>query len=255
MENILFEKKEQIGYLTINRPHALNALNMAVFYEIRTLLQSDEIQGVKVLILTGSGEKAFVAGADIKEMNSLSYAETMRFSELGQDVMYMIETMDIVSIAAVNGFALGGGLELALCCDFAYASDNAKLGFPEVTLGLIPGFAGTMRLPRIVGERKAKELIFSAKTLSAEEALQIGLVNKVCPQNELMSEVEKVASKICRNGFFAVTQAKRAINKGYNLSSKEAMELEKHMFGLCFTTEESTEGINAFLEKRKPDFK
>lgn len=254
MENLLYEKRDKIGILSINRPNALNALNYEVLRELETFFDGDEIRDIKVLIFTGSGEKAFIAGADIKEMNSLSNVEMLHFSDLGQKVTRLIETIDIVTIAAVNGFALGGGLEMALACDFIYASDNAKVGQPEVTLGVIPGFGGTQRLSRAVGERIAKEMIYTGKVISAKEAKDLGIVNKVVEQKDLMEEVQKVAGKIINNGFFAVTQAKRAINSGYNLTITEALELEKQMFALSASTDECTEGMSAFIEKRKPNF-
>ncbi len=256
MENLLFEKKERVGILTINRPQALNALNRAVLEEMDAFL-AGTLPGeeVRVLILTGTGEKAFVAGADIREMQDLDHMGMLAFCDLGQRVCRRLEVMDVVTIAAVNGFALGGGLELALGCDFIYASKNAKLGLPEVSLGLIPGFGGGPRLARAVGGRRAKEMILTGKPIRAEEAAAIGLVNKVVEPEELLDECLKVAKQILKNGFTAITQVKRSINYGAGMSLPDALELEKQACSVSFATADRAEGMAAFAEKRKPDFK
>jgi enoyl-CoA hydratase len=255
VEFLTFEKKERIGILRINRPQALNSLNRAVLGEMRSFLAGECIdQGIRALILTGAGEKAFIAGGDIKEMLSMDHVKMMAFCDLGLEVGWLLQNGPFATIAAVNGYALGGGLEMALACDFIYASKTAKLGCPEVTLGLIPGFGGTQRLARAVGERRAKELIMSGKIVDAEEAFRIGLVNKVVEPEKLLEQSIEIAGKITANSFFAVLQAKRAINFGYNLSLKEALELEKNMCAASFATHDRTEGMAAFVEKRKPDF-
>lgn len=254
MEQISLQKKGQIGILTVNRPQALNALNRAVLLEMKECLLSLKESEVRALILTGAGEKAFVAGADIKEMKELSATEMLAFAGLGQEVTLLLETSPFLTVAAVNGFCLGGGLELALGCDFIYASESACLGLPEVTLGLIPAFGGTQRLCRAVGSRLAKELVMSGASLSAEEALQVGLVNKVCPGVGLLEACEKVAQKVCTNSFFATQQAKQAINHGSHLGMQEALELEKNMCAVAFATPDRLEGMSAFVEKRPAKF-
>lgn len=255
MKYLQFEKRVEIGILTINRPDALNALNIAVLEEINQLLTKGLVeQEIKVLIVTGAGEKAFIAGADIKAMNNLNHLEMLSFLELGQKITFQLERSDIVTIAAVNGFALGGGLEIALACDFIFASSTAKMGLPEVTLGLIPGFGGTQRLARAIGGRRAKELIITGNFVSADIAEKIGLVNKVTEPAQLLPECLAVAEKICKNSFFSVLKAKKVIDLGYNLTLVEAMEMEKYTCTICFTTENCKEGMDAFLNKRKPDF-
>jgi enoyl-CoA hydratase len=255
MENLLFEKRDRIGILKINRPKALNALNRALLTELEGFLASGaKAEGIRALILTGEGEKAFVAGADIREMNALDTMGMLDFLALGQRVTCMLEEADMATIAAVNGFALGGGLELALACDFIYASSSAKLGCPEVGLGIIPGFGATQRLPRAVGGRMAKELIMSGRTLGADEAGRIGLVNKVVEPGKLLEECLGIAGKILGNGFDAVNQAKKVVNHGAAVPLKDGLVLERNAFTVCFNTPGRTEGMNAFLEKRKPKF-
>lgn len=254
MELISFEKKERVGLLRINRPKALNALNQALLEELEGFLSSGiKSEEVRALVVTGEG-KAFIAGADIKEMLALDEAGVQAFCALGHKVTRLLETLQMVTIAAVNGFALGGGLELALACDFIYASNQAKLGQPEVTLGIIPGFGGTQRLSRAVGTRLAKELITTGRFLDAEEALRIGLVNKVVEPDKLLDEALDTAVKITQNSFSAVTKAKGAINAGADLPLEQALELEKKNFVNCFTTKDQAEGMAAFIEKRKPSF-
>jgi enoyl-CoA hydratase len=210
---------------------------------------------VKVLIVTGSGEKAFVAGADIAEMKGMNSIEALNFSKLGHLTLKMIQDLDRPAIAVVNGFALGGGMEIALACDFIYASENARFGLPEVTLGIFPGFGGTQRLPRLIGKGKAKELILTGKMISAQEAYQMGIVNRVFPQASLMEETQKVALQIAANGAVGVRLAKTVVDAGYNMELAEACSLESYAFSLGFTTEDQKEGMTAFIEKRKPNFK
>lgn len=255
-KNILLSFEGEIGILTINRPKALNALNMETLQEIQ--MGIEEAKGhseMKVLILTGSGEKAFVAGADIAEMRGMNSIEALNFSKLGHLTLRMIQDLDRPVIAAVNGYALGGGTEVALACDFIYASENARFGLPEVTLGIFPGFGGTQRLPRLIGKGRAKELIFTGRMITAQEAYQMGIVNQVFPQASLMEETKKVALQIAANGATGVKLAKMVVDTGYNMDLTEACNLESYAFGIGFATEDQKEGMTAFLEKRKPIFK
>ncbi len=255
-KNILLSFEGEIGILTINRPKALNALNMETLQEIQ--MGIEEAKGhseMKVLILTGSGEKAFVAGADIAEMRGMNSIEALNFSKLGHLTLRMIQDLDRPVIAAVNGYALGGGTEVALACDFIYASENARFGLPEVTLGIFPGFGGTQRLPRLIGKGRAKELIFTGRMITAQEAYQMGIVNQVFPQVSLMEETKKVALQIAANGAIGVKLAKMVVDTGYNMDLTEACNLESYAFGIGFATEDQKEGMTAFLEKRKPIFK
>ncbi len=255
-KNILLSFEGEIGILTVHRPKALNALNMETLQDIQLGIQ--EVKNhpeMKVLIITGSGEKAFVAGADISEMRGMNSIEALNFSKLGHLTLKMLEDLDRPVIAAVNGFALGGGTELALACDFIYASENAKFGQPEVALGIFPGFGGTQRLPRLIGKAKAKELIMTGKHISAREAFELGIVNRVFPQTSLMEETKKVALQIAANGVIAVKLAKMVIHAGFNMDLTEACSLESFAFSFGFTTEDQKEGMTAFLERRKPNFK
>jgi enoyl-CoA hydratase len=253
-QNILLEKKGKVAILKINRPNALNALNTATIVELeKGIKELDEDQEIKVIILTGEG-KAFVAGADIAEMKDMTALQAREFSKLGQKVFASLENLEKPVIAAVNGFALGGGCELALACDFRIASDKAKLGQPEVNLGVIPGFAGTQRLSRIVGTAIAKELIFTGDMIDAQIAFSIGLVNKVFPAEELMPKVMEIAEKIASKGPIAVKLAKTAINKGIETDLATGSSYEMEAFGICFSTGEPKEGMGAFLEKRKPSW-
>jgi enoyl-CoA hydratase len=252
---ILIDIKGKIGYLTINQPKALNALDSEVLQELNEALT--EIQNnadIQVVIVTGAGEKAFVAGANIKEMSQKTPIEGMTFSELGNHVFSKLSNLKQPTIAAVNGFALGGGSELALACDIRIASETMKIGQPEVALGIIPGFGGTQRLSRLVGVAKAKELIFTGKNIKADEAEKIGLVNKVVASEELMAEAESLANQILKNAPFAVQQSKVVIDKGLELPLDHALTLEADTFGLCFATEDQTEGMTAFIEKRPSNF-
>lgn len=257
MAAISFSIEKRIGVLTIHRPDALNALNSQVLEELSdvvSLMERKTASELRCLIITGAGEKAFVAGADIKEIHSLKTTEALHFSELGQKVFRRLETLKIPVIAAVNGFALGGGLELALACDFIYASENAKLGLPEVTLGLLPGFGGSVRLARIVGKARAKEMVLTGLSINAVEALACGLVNKVLAPAELMPEVLKLAEVIVTRGPKALEAAKKSVNETFEINIDEAMKFEAYEFSSLFQTADFQEGTAAFIEKRKPVF-
>ncbi|WP_101912767.1 enoyl-CoA hydratase-related protein [Megasphaera vaginalis (ex Bordigoni et al. 2020)] len=254
-ENIKFEKQGSIGILTISRPKALNALNTATVMELNDCVGKIEVDPeVKVVVVTGDGAKSFVAGADIVEMSTKTPVEGRTFGKIAQDTFTRIENLPQPVIAAVNGFALGGGCELACACDFRYASDNAKFGQPEVGLGITPGFGGTQRLPRVVGRGYGKELIFRANMINAEEAYRIGLVNKVVPQDQLMAEVLKVANQIAGNAKVAVQLSKAAINRGINCDVVTGIAYEDEVFALCFSTDDQKEGMAAFVEKREKHF-
>jgi enoyl-CoA hydratase len=254
-ENILFQVDQGIATITFNRPKALNALNQALLAELSRAL--DEIaadEGVRVLVLTGAGEKAFVAGADITELATFTALQAKVFSRAGHVIIAKLQELPIAVMAAVNGFALGGGSEIALACDFIYAADNAKFGLPEINLGLIPGFGGTQRLPRLIGASRAKELIFTGKMISAAEALQIGLVNKVVPAAELMEEALKTARDIAGKGRVSLREAKQAINRGLNTDIATGCSIEVDAFALTLASIDAKEGTAAFLEKRKAVF-
>ena len=253
MEFITYEVEGQIGIITINRPKALNALNSAVLDELDKTLDAVDQEAIRCLILTGAGEKSFVAGADIGEMSTLTKAEGEAFGKKGNDVFRKLETFPIPVIAAVNGFALGGGCEISMSCDIRICSENAVFGQPEVGLGITPGFGGTQCLARIVGTGKAKEMIYGARNIKAEEAYRIGLVNNVYPAEELMPAAKKLASTIARNAPIAVRNCKRAINEGIQVDMDQAIVIEEKLFGSCFETCDQKEGMNAFLEKRKVD--
>ena len=253
MEFITYEVEGQIGIITINRPKALNALNSAVLDELDKTLDAVDQEAIRCLILTGAGEKSFVAGADIGEMSTLTKAEGEAFGKKGNDVFRKLETFPIPVIAAVNGFALGGGCEISMSCDIRICSENAVFGQPEVGLGITPGFGGTQRLARIVGTGKPKEKIYGARNIKPEEAYRIGLVNNVYPAEELMPAAKKLASTIARNAPIAVRNCKRAINEGIQVDMDQAIVIEEKLFGSCFETCDQKEGMNAFLEKRKVD--
>lgn len=254
-DNLLLKKQDNIAILSFNRPKVLNALNTDVLKELdRAIDDIEKDEEIYVLIITGEG-KAFIAGADISEMRDKTAVEGRKFGELGSSIFRKIELMEKPVIAAVNGFALGGGCELSMSCDIRIAGEKAKFGQPEVGLGITPGFAGTQRLARLVGTAKAKELIFTADIIKAQEAKEIGLVNKVVPQEELISEALDMAKKIASNGQIAVKYSKVAINRGINCDLDTGNEIEKDLFGLCFATEDQKEGMSAFLEKRKAEFK
>lgn len=252
---IEYKREDDIGVLYINRPQALNALNRETLGELKSFLQ-DVLpgEGLRALIVTGAGDKAFVAGADIKEMYDMTDGEFEDYIELAQGVYELIEN-SIPSIAAINGYALGGGCELALACDVRIASDKAKLGFPEVKLGIFPGWGGTQRATRLIGPGKAKELIFTGEMIDAQEAQRIGLVERVVPHEKLMEEAKNLASTIAKRGPIAVRLAKTAINAGYDMDLKKALLLEKSLVSICFKSEDRVEGMKAFLEKREPSFK
>lgn len=248
---IAYEIVDCIGILQINRPKVRNALNRAVLIEMQHFLEATALEHqLKAVILTGSGEKAFIAGADIKEMSTLDQKQMMGFCQLGQNVANILETAPFVTIAAVNGYALGGGLEMALACDFIYASRNAILGLPEITLGIIPGFGGTQRLSRSVGSHMAKELILSGRTISAEEAKEIRLVNRVCDLKTLLEDCKKIASEIVKFSSPAILGVKNAINGGMQLSYASAFDLERSICAGCFETVERRKAMKAFLERK-----
>ncbi|SNX53084.1 short-chain-enoyl-CoA hydratase [Thermoanaerobacterium sp. RBIITD] len=254
-KNVSLKKEDGIALITIERPKALNALNYETLKELECLLNSARNdEEIKAVIITGGGEKAFVAGADIAEMSKMTPVEAKKFSEFGQHVFREIELLSKPVIAAVNGFALGGGCELSMACDIRIASKNAKFGQPEVGLGIIPGFSGTQRLPRLVGTSKAKELIFTGDMINAEEAYNIGLVSKVVEQSELINEAKKIAQKIMSKGQLAIKLAKEAINKGIETDIDTGNTIEADAFALCFSTNDQKEGMGAFLEKRTPKF-
>lgn len=254
--NVILDKEEDLAFLYINRPKAMNALNKDTLLEIKSVIEDVENDpAVKVLIVTGSGEKAFIAGADIAYMQNFCVSEGRGFAQLGQDIFRMFELMEKPVIAAINGFALGGGCELAMSCDIRLAAENAVFGQPEVGLGVTPGYGGTQRLARLVGEGRAKELIFTANTIKADEAYRIGLVNHVYPAAELMDEAKKLAKKIARQAPMAVGYSKTATGKGMQVDLDTAMGIESDLFGMCFATEDQKEGMKAFVEKRKPEFK
>ena len=253
--HILFETKDNIATLTINRPKSLNALNTEVLNEIYQAVQSVAAnEEIRVLIVTGSGEKAFVAGADITELAELNTLSAKLFVTNGHRTMAALQSLSIPVIAAVNGFALGGGLELALSCDFIYASENARFGLPEITLGLIPGFGGTQRLARIIGKNMAKEMIFTGKMISAQDAAQMGIVNQVLPAEDLMAAVVKTAKGIAAKGAVSLNLAKQTINQGMDVDLHTGCKMEIDAFALCMASEDAGEGTRAFLEKRKPVF-
>jgi enoyl-CoA hydratase len=244
-----------IAILTISAPKSLNALNSTILKEMDDFLTKFDCNKYRCLIITGDGEKSFVAGADISEMANLNVAQGQTFGARGAAVFRKIETLHVPVIAAVNGFALGGGCELAMACDIRICSDNAKFGQPEVGLGIIPGFSGTVRLARLVGMGMAKQLIYTGKAIRANEALQIGLVNEVVPQAELMNRAFELANQIAANAPLAVKAAKLAINAEWDMDADSAIMNESALFGRCFSTEDQKEGMAAFLEKRKPTYK
>jgi enoyl-CoA hydratase len=255
-ENILFEKKGAIAYVTVNRPKVRNALNMATMEELRTVFHA--IKGdkeVRVVIFTGAGEKAFIAGADIGELAKHDAIQGKEYTHRGQSVLNLIENLGKPVIACINGFALGGGCEIAMACTMRLASDNAKLGQPEVKLGIVPGYGGTQRLARLVGKGLAMQLVLTADMITAAEAHRIGLVNEVVPQTELMARAEAIAGKIIANAPLAVQYAMEAVNRGMEMTLAEGLYLEATLFGICCATEDKTEGTKAFLEKRPARFK
>ncbi len=251
MEFITYEQEGFVGVLTINRPKALNALNSQVLTELEETIDAIDINTTRALIITGAGEKSFVAGADIGEMSTLTKAEGEAFGKAGNDVFRKIETLEIPVIAAVNGFALGGGCELSMACDIRIAAENAIFGQPEVGLGITPGFGGTQRLARLVPAGIAKEMIFTARNIKADKALSIGLVNAVVPQEDLMATALKMANGICKNAPIAVAQSKKAINAGLQTDMDSAIAIEVKDFSDCFATEDQTYGMECFVNKVK----
>ena len=264
MDYVLYEQKGAYGVITINRPAALNALNSQVLDELNETFKNVNLEEVRALVLTGAGEKSFVAGADIGEMSTLTKAEGEAFGKKGNDVFRMIETFPIPVIAAVNGFALGGGCEISMSCDIRLCSDNAVFGQPEVGLGITPGFGGTQRLARLIGAGMAKQLIYTARNIKAPEALRIGLVNQVVSAEldengnvvksaveNLLCTAEKLASTIAANAPIAVRNCKKAINEGLQVDMDEAIVIEEKLFGDCFETEDQKAGMGNFLEKDK----
>ena len=255
MEYIVYEQKGEYAIVTISREKALNALNSAVLEELDKVLDEVDLETVRCLIVTGAGQKSFVAGADIGEMSNLSKAEGEAFGKKGNDVFRRLEKFPIPVIAAVNGFALGGGCELSMSCDIRICSENAVFGQPEVGLGITPGFGGTQRLARLVGAGMAKQMIYTARNIKAEEAYRIGLVNGVYPQEELLPAAEKMAAGIAKNAPIAVRNCKRAINEGLDVDMEEALIIEEKLFGNCFETEDQKYGMAFFLDMNKEKVK
>jgi enoyl-CoA hydratase len=254
-KHLSFDVSETIGTLTFNRPKALNALNHELILEIGAVLDLiEQDEGVRALVLTGAGDKAFVAGADISELAKLDSLGARQFAKLGHKTFARIEALPIPVIAAVNGFALGGGTEIALACDFIYASEKAVFGLPEITLGIIPGFGGTQRLARVVGPNRAKELIFTGKTFPAAEALSFGLVNQVCTPESLMETVMKTAKTMALKGRVSIQAAKESIQNGLSVDLETGCKIEINAFALCMASPDAKEGTQAFLEKRKAKF-
>ncbi len=255
MEFILYEVNGAVGTITINREKALNALNSTVLDELNQTLDAVDLDTVRCLILTGAGAKSFVAGADIGEMSTLTKAEGEAFGKKGNDVFRKIETFPIPVIAAINGFALGGGCEIAMSCDIRICSDNAVFGQPEVGLGITPGFGGTQRLARLVSPGMAKQMIYTARNIKADEAYRIGLVNAVYTQEELMGAAQKMAAGIAKNAPIAVRNCKKAINDGLDVAMDDALVIEEKLFGDCFETEDQRYGMAFFLDKNKEKVK
>jgi len=255
LENVLYEKNGPIAYVTLNRPKVLNALNKAMWADLRTAFEdARDDAAVRGVILTGAGDKAFIAGADISELASITAVEAEKSSSYGQEVLNLVENLGKPVIAAINGFALGGGCETAMACTIRVAAESAKFGQPEVKLGLIPGGGGTQRMPRLVGKGRALQLILSGEIISAQEAYGVGLVNEVVPAAELIPRVEAILNEIFSNAPLAVKYSLEAVNKGLETSQSEGLSLEASLFGLCAGTDDKREGTQAFLEKRKPQF-
>lgn len=246
------EVQDRVAVLTIDRPKALNALNPEVLNDLKAAFEGIDQNEVRCVILTGAGDKSFVAGADIAAMSTMTKAEGEAFGKQGNDVFLMVENFPLPVIAAVNGFALGGGNELAMSCDIRLASENALFGQPEVGLGITPGFGGTQRLARVVGVGMAKQLVYSAANIKASEALRIGLVNAVYAPDQLMDAARKLAGKIASNAPIAVRNCKQAINEGIELPIAEAVQVEERLFGACFETHDQVEGMSCFLSREKP---
>jgi len=255
-ENVLFEIRDGVGVMTFNRPKVLNALNPATLDEVADVMaRAAREDAIRVLVFTGAGDKAFVAGADINEFLGFTPLSALLFAEKGHRISLGIEQLPKPVIACVNGFALGGGCEIAMSCDFIYASDKARFGQPEVNLGLIPGFGGTQRLSRLVGRAKAKEMCMTGEMIDAQQAKDLGLVAKVFPADQLFDETMKVARTLASKSMAVLNSIKKVINSGLDMDLKNACVLEAQAFGVCFGTEDMREGVSAFLEKRKPQFK
>jgi len=255
-KTIIFEKEGDVAIVTFNRPKALNAINPEVVAEANNALEEVEIDSsVRVLILRGEGEKAFIAGADIAHMVNLSPLQARRFSRDGQELLFRLERLPIPVIACVDGFALGGGIEISMACDFIYASEKARFGQPEINLGLIPGFGGTQRLSRILGKGMAKELCMTGIMINAQEAKEMGLVNKVFPPDKLWEETMRTANLLASKGRVALRAVKDCIERGYDVDLHDGCYMESDAFGLCMSSPDGKEGMTAFLEKREPNFK
>ena len=255
LENVLYEKKGAIAYVTLNRPKVLNALNQRTWQDLRAAFEDarDDAE-VRGAILTGAGDKAFIAGADIGELSRVTAVEAEESSTFGQGVLNLIENLGKPVVAAINGFALGGGCETAMACTIRVATENAKFGQPEVKLGVLPGGGGTQRLPRLVGKGRALQLILSGEMISAQEAYRIGLVNEVVPAADLITRAEAILKQIFANAPIAVRYSLEAVNKGLETSQAEGLALEASFFGLCAATQDKQEGTQAFLQKRAPEF-
>lgn len=252
MENLLYQQKGAVGVVTINRPLALNTLNYDLLNELLKFFQVvPKRDGLKAVVLTGAGEKAFIAGADIKAMLPMDQFQMLEFCTLGQAVTQAMESAPCAIIAAVFGYALGGGLEIALACDFIYASQSAKLGLPEINLEIIPGFGGTQRLAQAIGPRRAKEMILTGKTISASEAHSVGLINRLCSDEELMKNAIETAEQIAKHSPFVISQAKHAVRSAGSLPIKEGLDLEKNLCALCFARPERTHAMAGFVSKPK----
>jgi enoyl-CoA hydratase/carnithine racemase len=256
LENVLYEKKDGIAYVTLNRPKVLNALNQRTWQDLRAAFEDVRDDAtVRGVILTGAGDKAFIAGADISEIAHITAVDAERSSRYGQDVLTLVENLGKPVIAAVNGFALGGGCETAMACTIRVASEHARFGQPEVTLGIIPGGGGTQRLPRLVGKGRALQIILSGAMITAQEAYRIGLVNEVVPATDLIPRAEAILKQIFANAPVAIRFSLEAVNRGLETSQAEGMALEASLFGLCAGTEDKDEGTQAFLQKRAANFK
>lgn len=251
MSTIKYEIEGEIAVVTISRPEALNALNSTVLDELDKTFKKIDVNKIRAVIITGEGEKAFVAGADISQMSNMTEKEALEFSKKGNDVFRSIETFDIPVIAAVNGFALGGGNELAMACDICIASENAVFGQPEVGLGITPGFGGTQRLARLIPTGKAKEMLYTGRNIKAPEALTLGLVNAVYPLSDLLNEAKKLANAIAKNAPVAVRNCKRCVNDGIEADIEVGLKIEEKHFSLCFNTSDQKMGMSAFLKKEK----